>query len=50
MIYIPNDDTQNNPFCRLQLVIEMFGHSTLWTNQFDESPKNYLAIESKTLL
>ena len=28
LMYIPNDDTQNNPFCRLQLVVEMFGHST----------------------
>ena len=26
--YIPNDDTQNYPFCRLQLVVESFGHST----------------------
>ena len=24
----PNDDTQNYPFCRLQLVVETFGHST----------------------
>ena len=26
--YIPNSDTQNYPFCILQLVVEMFGHST----------------------
>ena len=25
---LPNDDTQNFPFCRLQLVVETFGHST----------------------
>ncbi len=31
--YIPNDDTQNYPFCRLQYVVETFGHSTKWTNQ-----------------
>ena len=27
LMYIPNQDTQNYPFCRLQLVIETFGHS-----------------------
>ena len=31
--YIPNDNTYNYPFCRLQLVVEMFGHSTKWTNE-----------------
>ena len=30
---IPNDDTLNHPFCRLQLVVEMFGHSTQWTKR-----------------
>ena len=28
LIYIPNDDAQNYPFCRLQLVVETFEHST----------------------
>ena len=28
LMYISNDDTQNYPFSRLQLVVEMFGHST----------------------
>ena len=23
LLYIPNDDTQNYPFCRLQLVVEI---------------------------
>ena len=32
-INIPNDDTQNLPFCRLQSVDETSGHSTQWTNQ-----------------
>ena len=32
LMYIPNDDTQNYP-CILQLVVEIFGHSTKWTNQ-----------------
>ena len=26
LMYIPNDDTQNYPLYRLQLVVEMFGH------------------------
>ena len=25
-IYIPNDDTQNYPFCRLKLEVETFEH------------------------
>ena len=28
LMYIPNDDTQNYPFCRLKFVVEMFQHST----------------------
>jgi hypothetical protein len=27
-VYIPNDDTQNLPYCRLKLVVETFEHST----------------------
>ena len=27
LMYIPNDDTQNYPFCSLQLVAETFEHS-----------------------
>ena len=27
LMYFPNDDTQNNPFSRLQLVVETFEHS-----------------------
>ena len=26
LMYIPNDDKQNYPFCILQLVVEMLGH------------------------
>ena len=41
LIYIPNNDTQNYLFCRLQLMVEMFEH---WTNEQTnqnslESPK-----------
>ena len=25
LMYIPNDDQQNFPFCRLKLLVEMFG-------------------------
>ena len=42
LMYIPNDDLQKNPFCRLQLVVETFGHSTkYYTNQSksNKSPK-----------
>ena len=28
LMYIPNDNTQNYPFCRLQLVVENYGHLT----------------------
>ena len=31
--YIPNDDAQHYPFCRLQLMLETFEHSILLTNQ-----------------
>ena len=33
LMYIQNDDTQNYPFCRLQLVADTFVHLTLWYNQ-----------------
>ena len=29
LLYIPNDDKQNYPFCRLQLVVETFGHNLI---------------------
>ena len=32
-MYIPNDDTQNYPFSRLELVVKIFEHSTEWSNQ-----------------
>ena len=42
LMLIPNDDTQNYPFCRIQFVVEMFEHSTQWTNQskFNNSPQS----------
>ena len=29
-MYIPNDETQNYPFCILKLVVETFEHSNKW--------------------
>ena len=49
LIYIPNDDAQNYPVCRLQSMVEMFGHSTLWTNH-SNSPKVVKPINNKTLV
>ena len=37
--YIPNDDIQNYPFCRLQLVVKMFGQST--NQKLNKSPQSY---------
>ena len=28
MMYNPNDDTQNKPFCRLKFLVKTFGHLT----------------------
>ena len=41
LIYIPNDDTQNYPLCRLKIVVETFEHPTELINQskFTEVPK-----------
>ena len=46
-MYISNDDTQNKPFCKLQLLVEKFGHSTYWTNQskLNKSPQSYWTKE-----
>ena len=51
LVYTPNDDTQYYLFCRLQLGVKTFGHSTLWTNQLkfnksliDVKPTNKKAL------
>ena len=51
LIDLPNDDIQNNPFFRLQLVLETIGHSTLWTNQskFNESPQSCWSNEDENV-
>ena len=33
LMYITNDNIQNKPFCRLQLVVEMFWHLLNLMNQ-----------------
>ena len=45
LMYIPNDDTQNYHFFRLQLVLESFGHSNLI-----KVPKVVKPTNKKTLL
>ena len=42
LMYKPNNGVQHWPFCKIQLVVEMFGHSTYWTNQskFNKSLKD----------
>ena len=49
---IPNDDTQNHPFCRIKLLVETFKHSTYETNQskFTKVPKVVETTNKKTLL
>ena len=51
LMYIPNEDTQNILFYRLQLV-ETFRHSTEGTNQskFSKSPKIGESTKKKALL
>ena len=48
LMYIPNDDTKNNSFCRFQLVVETFGHSTKETNQ-SKFNKSFKQTNIKTL-
>ena len=51
LMYIPNEETQNYPFCRLKLVIKMFRHSTKWTNKkLIKVPKIVKPTNKKTLL
>ena len=51
-MYIPNGDTQNYPICRLQLVVETYGHSTNEpTNQNSiKVPKVVKPMNKKILL
>ena len=51
LMYIPNANTQNWPFFKLQLVIETFGHSTNKpTNQNSiKVPQIVMPTNKKTL-
>ena len=44
LMYIPNDDTQNYPFCSLQLVVEAF------KSKIHKSPKVVKPTDKKKLL
>ena len=48
LMYIPNDNKQNYPFCRLQLVVETFGHPGI-QNSF-KVPKVVKPTKTKSLL
>ena len=52
LMNIPSDDTQNYPFCRLQLVVETIWHSISWNNQSNaiKVPKVVKPTNKKTLL
>ena len=50
LIYIPNDDTQNHPLCRLKLVVKTFKHSTLSTNQSKLTKVHEDVMNKQTLL
>ena len=52
LMYISNDDTQNCPYCRLQLVVETFGH---WSYELTNKnsiivPKAVKPTNKKTVL
>ena len=52
LMCIPNDDTQNYPFCRVELVVETFGWTLNLINQPIEIqvPKCFKLTNKKTLL
>ena len=43
LMYIPNDNTQNQSFYTLQIVVETFVYSSKLTNQskFNKSPQGF---------
>ena len=49
LMYVSDDDTQNYPFCKLQLVVQTVEHSTKWSNQ-SKVPKVVKLTNKKTLL
>ena len=49
LIYIPNVNTQNYPFCRIQLVVKMHFNNSTNQNSF-KVPKVVKPRNKKTLL
>ena len=49
-MYIPNDDTQNYPFCKLQLVVETFWPNKPTNQNPLKDPKIVNPTNKKTLL
>ena len=51
-MHIPNDDTQNFPLCRLELVVEIFGKPTFFSAQskLNKGPKKCKAKKIGTLI
>ena len=50
LMYIPNDDAQNYAFCRLQLLVEKFEHSTNQNSIIDPKIVEPTNKKSKTVL
>ena len=50
LMYIPNDKTQNYPFCRLKLVVETFGNLTSSYQISLKVPLVFKPTNKKTLL
>ena len=48
-MYILNDDSQNYPFCRLQLVFEMFDHKIKKKkkSKLNKSPQKFKATKER---
>ena len=46
----PNDDIQNYPFCKLQIVVETFRHSNESTNQKTIKESKVVKLTSKKTL
>ena len=49
-MYIPNDDAQNYPFCRLQIVVETFGQNEPTNQNSIRVHKVVQPTNKKTLL
>ena len=50
LIYIPNDDTQNCLFCKIQFVVEQFGLNKPTNQNLIKVPKVVESTSKKILL